>query len=71
MCLFIHFSSIVEHLDGPNSGINAEVTKADRTPDLLKLIVQQETQSSRNHFPPSGRAKVSSGWVCFARAILL
>ena len=47
MCLFIHFSSIVEHLGGPNSGINAEVTKADRTPDLLKLIVQQETQNSQ------------------------
>ena len=28
-------------------------------------------KSSRNHFSPAGRAKVSSGSVCFARAILL
>lgn len=47
MCLFIHFASIVKHLDGPNTGINAEVSKADSTPDLLKLIVQQETQNSQ------------------------
>lgn len=47
MCLFIHFASMVEHLDGPHSGINAEVSKADSTLDLLKLIVQQETPNNQ------------------------
>lgn len=47
VCLFIHFASMVEHLDGPHSGINAEVSKADSTLDLLKLIVQQETPNNQ------------------------